>query len=66
MQHGILHWPLRSCLFIHKHESRKIGHAVLSEAKGTGSFNVNMIMKVYSDHNYSVNDDDLDADDDKD
>ena len=39
---------------------------MLSEAKGTGSFNANMIMKIYSDHNYSVNDDDLDADDDTD
>lgn len=41
---------------------------MLNEAKGTGGFDLNMIMKIYSDncHNYSDNDDDLDGDDDKD
>lgn len=40
----------------------------LSEAKGTGSFDANMIMKIYSDncHNYGDNDDDIDVADDKD
>lgn len=38
------------------------------EAKGRGRFDVNMIMKIYSDncHNYGVNDDDLHGEDDKD
>lgn len=41
---------------------------MLNEAEGTGNFDVNTIMKIYSDncHNYCDNDDDLDGDDDKD
>lgn len=40
---------------------------MLNEAKGAGSFDANVIMKIYSDdcHNCGVNDDDLDGDDDK-
>ncbi len=41
---------------------------MLNEAKGTGTSDLNMIMKIYSDncHNYNDNDDDLDGDDAKD
>lgn len=41
---------------------------MLSEAKGTGSVDANVIMKIYSHncHNRIDNDDDLDGDDDKD
>lgn len=40
---------------------------MLNEAKRTGSFDVNVIIKICSDnsHNCDDNDDDLDGDDDK-
>lgn len=67
MQHTVLHWLLCSCLFIHNHASRK-WPSVLNEAGCRGSFDVYMIMKIYSNncHNYNDNDDDPNADYDND
>lgn len=42
--------------------------SVHGEVEGSGSVDVYVIMKMYSDncHNYGYNDDDLNVDDDKD